>query len=89
MTDISTILHDAGYTRTYRNEAGVRYSKAGFTVYHSGGVLIFMREGGMTRPFLEDTLQHYSIADLERRTSVDFKHPVGKENYDYPNKRRY
>lgn len=88
MIDISTIFIDAGYTCNESNEAGVRYSKGIFTVYHSGHMLIFRREGGITRPFMESVLQNHSVADLERRTSIDFKCSTRKENYDYPNRRR-
>lgn len=85
MTDIDSKLLAAGYRQDGRTEAGVRYSRPGFTVYHSGHMLIFQREGGMTRPFREDRLSFFTVRDMERQTAIDPARFTGKEdttNYD-------
>ena len=82
-------LLDAGYAHTGHNEAGQRYRKAPFTVYHSGSLLIFCRDGGMTRPFREDRLLFFTVADMEKQTSMLLNSRTGREdrsNYDIGNK---
>ena len=89
--NIHKILIDAGYTYDGKNETGDRYHNGNYTVYHSGHMLIFRREGGMTRPFREDRLNHFTVADMERQTGIIprvFNGEEDKVNYDFPNKRR-
>ena len=80
MTDIGSKLLAAGYRQDGHTEAGLRYTRPGFTVYHSGHMLIFRREGGMTRPFREDRLQFFTVADMERQTAIDPMRFSGKED---------
>jgi len=89
-------LINAGYEYDGKNEAGDRYHNDNYTVYHSGYMLFFRREGGTIRPFLEGLLEHFTVADMERQTDFVPKGIVkkgsGKEedkvNYDFPTKRR-
>lgn len=80
MTDIASKLIEAGYRYDGRTEAGIKYVRPGYTVYHSGHMLIFRRDGGMTRPFREDRLLFFTIADMERQTSIDPMRFSGKED---------
>ena len=94
--DVNKILTDAGYTYDGKNEAGSRYHNGNYTVYHSGHMLFFRREGGTIRPFREDRLEHFTVADMERQTNIVPKGFIGKGvdgeedkvNYDFPTKRR-
>ena len=96
MLDVHKILTDAGYTYDGKNEAGNRYHNDNYTVYHSGHMLFFRREGGTIRPFLEGILEHFTVSDMERQTDFApkgiIKKGSGKEedkvNYDFPTKRR-
>ena len=89
-------LINAGYEHVGKNEAGDRYVKGPFTIYHSGYMLFFRREGGTIRPFLEGLLEHFTVADMERQTDFAPKGISGKGsgkeedkvNYDFPTKRR-
>ena len=70
----------AGYAYCGRTEAGEKYVKDDFSVYYSGSMLIFLRSGGMARPFREDRLCFFSVSDLERQTGVIPRPYDGKED---------
>ena len=89
MVDIRNKFIEAGYTCDGRTPYGIRYRRPGYTVYHSGYFLIFIREGGMTRPFREDRLLFFTVADLEKQTGIKPRPYDGKEDvtsYDYGRK---
>lgn len=85
--DVHTILTEAGYSYSCRTEAGRRYVRGGWTVYHSGHMLIFIRPGGMARPFFEDRLRCFTVGDMERQVG---NRPSGmyyreeRNSYDIP-----
>ena len=77
---------EAGYTDMGNTYVGHRYTKGAFSVYHSGHLLIFLREGGLARSFPVDRLEHFSVADMERQTVMILRRFDMKEevtNYDY------
>ena len=89
MTDIRSRFTEAGYTYEGRTCYGDKFTKAPFTVYHSGYYLFFIRGNGMTRAFREDRLLFFTVADLERQTGIIPRAFDGKEdktNYDYGRK---
>ena len=86
MLDIHTILTEAGYSYSCWTEAGRKYVRDSFTIYHSGYMLIVIRKGGMTRAFNVDRLLFFTVNDLERQINVRPSGYLGKEdktNYDY------
>jgi len=87
--DIHTKLTDAGYRYEGRSYVGDRYRRGDFTVYHSGHLLIFVRDGGMIRSFPEDRLCFFTVEDMEKQTSALVRRFDMKEetaNYDYGRK---
>ena len=87
MTDIDSALREAGYTYVCTSEAGKRYARDGWTVYHSGHMLVCIRHGGMTRAFPVDRLEFFSMREIERQVAM---RPSGmfyreeKNSYDIP-----
>ena len=85
--DVHTILTEAGYSYSCRTEAGRRYVREGYTVYHSGHMLVCIRHGGMTRAFPVDRLEFFSMREIERQVAI---RPSGmyyreeRANYDIP-----
>lgn len=78
-------LINAGYEHVGKNEAGDRYVKGPFTIYHSGYMVFIIRGQGMIRNFREDRLLFYSVSDLERQASIRPIARTGREdmtNYD-------
>ena len=89
MTDIRSRFTEAGYTYEGRTCYGDRFTKAPFTVYHSGYYLFFIRGNNMTRAFRDDRLLFFTVADLEKQTGIIPRPFDGKEdstNYDYGRK---
>ena len=87
--DVRNKFIEAGYTDEGRTPYGERYRRDGYTVYHSGYYLIFIRKGGMTRPFNVDRLLYFSVQDLEKQTGIKPRPFDGKEDitsYDYGRK---
>ena len=87
--DIHSKLTEAGYTFEGRSYVGEKYSKGISTVYHSGYLLIFVRDGGMVRSFPEDRLCFFTVEDMERQTSALVRRFDMKEetaSYDYGRK---
>ena len=83
--DVSAKLLSAGYEHVGKNEAGDRYVKGPFTIYHSGYMLVVIRGYGMIRTFNENRLLFFSVADLERQSSILPVRRTGREdktNYD-------
>ena len=70
MTEINSALQEAGYAYVCTSEAGKRYVRDGWTVYHSGHMLIFVRKGGMTRSFSEDRLRYFTVGDMEKQVDI-------------------
>lgn len=86
MIDVHGKLTAAGYSFVCRTEAGRKYVKDSFIIYHSGYMLIVIRRGGMTRAFNVDRLLFFSVNDLERQINIRPSGYLGKEdkmNYDY------
>ena len=84
--DIPQKFIEAGYTDMGDTYVGHKYMKGPFSVYHSGHQLIFLREGGLARAFPEDRLCFFSVADMERQTSMILRRFDMKEevtNYDF------
>ena len=84
---VDTILQAAEYKITGHNEAGIRYTRGEYTIYHSGYMLVVIRKGGMTRSFSEDRLRYFSVSDLERQVSMlpsGMFYREEKNNYDIP-----
>lgn len=84
--DIHSKLTDSGYTCRGRTYVGEKYTRGPFTVYHSGYLLVFVRDGGMIRTFPEDRLCFFTVEDMERQTSAIVRRFDMKEetaSYDY------
>lgn len=78
-------LISAGYEHVGKNEAGDRYVKGPFTIYHSGYMLVVIRGYGIIRTFNENRLLFFSVADLERQAAIMLVRRTGREdktNYD-------
>lgn len=91
MIDVHAKLLESGYVPAGRNEAGTRYKSDHFTVYRSGYMLVFIRDGGMSRAFSEDRLLFFSIEDMERQVGIRLSGWRDKEdrtNYDFPKRER-
>ena len=87
--DIRKKLTDAGYAFLGHTYVGDRYRRGNFTVYHSGYLLMFIREGGMIRSFPDDRLCFFTVEDMEKQTSALVRRFDMKEetaNYDYGRK---
>ena len=90
MIDVDARLREAGYEYMGHTEAGHRYARPGYSVYHSGSMLIFQRDGGMTRPFNEDRLLFFTVSDMERQIAKNPQVRTGTEdftNYDMPKRK--
>ena len=84
--DIHQKMLDSGYTYQGHTYVGDKYTRGPFTVYHSGYLLMFIREGGMIRSFPDDRLCFFTVEDMERQTSALVRRFDMKEetaNYDY------
>ena len=89
MVDIRNKFIEAGYTYEGHTCYGDKFTREGYTVYHSGYYLFFLRNGSMTRAFPDDRLCFFTVADLERQTGIIPRTYDGKEdrtNYDYKRK---
>ena len=87
--DVKKKLTEAGYTFEGRSYVGDRYRRGNFTVYHSGHLLMFVRDGGMIRSFPEDRLCFFSVEEMERQTCMILRRFDMKEetaSYDYGRK---
>ena len=92
MIDVHAKLIEAGYEYTGTNEAGRHYVRPGYSVYHSGSMLIFQRAGGMIRPFREDRLLFFTVHDMKRQIGKDPNIRTGKEdftNYELPTRKSF